>query len=177
MGIADKTASFFAMVDFVIALDKQKKINDFVDIRIEFEKFILEYDYLIQQINRRHRTAQKSYKHISNFFQKIVFAFKAGKSVDEAISEIVSSRDFKYLTFQKSSDQSDSFAKDFNTGKKSAIYMRDALEKAPKCHICGGLIHRNSISIDHIQRKQDGGLATLDNGQITHPYCNTGYKN
>lgn len=172
-----KTASFFAMVDFVMALDKQKKINDFVDIRIKFEKFIIEYDYLIQQINRRHRTAQKSYKYISSFFQKIVFAFKAGKSVDEAISEIVSSRDFEYLTFQKSSDQSDFLAKDFNTGKKSAIYMRDALEKAPKCHICGGLIHRNSISIDHIQRKQDGGLATLDNGQITHPYCNTGYKN
>ena len=172
-----KTASFFAMVDFVIELDKQKRINDFIDVRSKFEKFILEYDYLIQQINRKHRIAQKSYKHISSFFQKVVSAFKAGKSIDEAINESISSSDFNYLTFKNLSEQHDTLAKDFKTGKKSAVYTREALECAPKCNICGGLIHRNSISIDHIQRKQDGGLATLDNGQISHPYCNTGYKN
>ncbi len=41
-----KTASFFAMVDFVVTLENRKKVNDFIDIRSEFEKFILEYDYL-----------------------------------------------------------------------------------------------------------------------------------
>jgi len=172
-----KTASFFAMVDFVIELDKQRKINDFIDVRNKFEKFILEYDYLVQQINRKYRTTQKSYKHISEFFQKIVFAFKADKSIDEAINESISSSDFNYLTFKNVPEQFVSLEKDFRTGKKSAIYTRGALESAPRCNICGGLIHRNSISIDHIQRKQDGGLASLENGQISHPYCNTGYKN
>ncbi len=43
-----KTASFFAMVDFVVELDRRKKINDFIDVRNEFEKFLLEYDYLVQ---------------------------------------------------------------------------------------------------------------------------------
>jgi hypothetical protein len=70
-----------------------------------------------------------------------------------------------------------SSTKKFNTDKKSEIYIRDVLQNAPRCKICNGLIHRNSISIDHIQRKEDGGLGTVDNGQITHPYCNTGYKN
>jgi hypothetical protein len=96
---------------------------------------------------------------------------------DEAINEVIFSPDFNYLTFQKVTQEFDSSAKDFNTGKKSAVYIREALQNAPKCKICGGFIHRNSISIDHVQRKEDGGLATLDNGQITHPYCNTGYKN
>ncbi|WP_372726522.1 HNH endonuclease [Nostoc sp. C057] len=32
-------------------------------------------------------------------------------------------------------------------------------------------------SIDHIKRKADGGLGTLENAQLTHPYCNTTYKN
>lgn len=172
-----KTASFFAIVDFVVELDKCKKINNFIDVRSEFEKFILEYDYLVQQINRKYRSAQKSYSYISSFFQKFVFAFKAGRSVDEAINEIMSSPEFNYLTFQKMPQQLDPATKDFNTGKKSAVYIREALQNAPKCRICGGFIHRNSISIDHVQRKEDGGLATLDNGQITHPYCNTGYKN
>ncbi len=172
-----KTASFFAMVDFVVELDKHKKINNFIAVRGEFEKFILNYDYLVQQINRKYRSAQKSYGYISSFFQEIVSAFKAGNSIDEAIDKIISSPDFNYLTFQKVPQQLDFSAKDFTTGKKSAIYIREALQNAPKCKICGGFIHRNSISIDHIQRKEDGGLATLNNGQITHPYCNTGYKN
>ena len=67
--------------------------------------------------------------------------------------------------------------KDFNTNNKSEIYIKDTLPNAPRCKICNGFIHKNSISIDHKQRKQDGGLANIDNGQLTHPYCNTGYKN
>ena len=172
-----KTASFFAMIDFVVELDRHKKINDFIDVRSEFEKFILEYDYLVQQINRKYRSAQKSYSHISRFFRKVVSEFKTGRSIDEAINGIISTPEFNYLTFQKMSQQLDFSAKDFNTGRKSAVYIREALQNAPKCKIYGGFIHRNSISIDHVQRKEDGGLATIDNGQITHPYCNTGYKN
>jgi hypothetical protein len=172
-----KTASFFAMVDFVVELDKRKKINDFIDVRSEFEKFVLEYDYLIQQINRKYRSAQKSYSYISMFFQRVVSTLKTYKSIDDAVNEIISTPEFNYLTLQKPPQQADSLAKDFNTGKKSAVYIREALQNAPKCKICGGFIHRNSISIDHVQRKEDGGSATLDNGQITHPYCNTGYKN
>jgi hypothetical protein len=172
-----KPASFFAVVDFVIELDMRKKIDDFIDVRSKFEDFILEYDYLIQQIHRKYRSTQKSYPHISKLFLKIVSAFKVDKSIEESIQEIVGSNEFSYLALQNIPQQSESISKDFSTNQKSAIYMRDALQTAPKCRICGGLIHRNSISIDHIKRKQDGGLATLENGQLTHPYCNTGYKN
>jgi hypothetical protein len=55
-----KPASLFAIIDFVMELDKLKKINDFIDVRSTFENFILEYDYLIQQIYRKYRSAQKS---------------------------------------------------------------------------------------------------------------------
>jgi hypothetical protein len=172
-----KPASFFAVVDFVMKLDRQSKINDFIDIRSTFEEFILKYDYLIQQIHRKYRSTQKSYPHISKLFLEIVSALKIGKTIEESIQEIVSSNEFSYLALQNTPQQSESISKNFSTNQKSAIYMRDALQAAPICKICGGLIHRNSISIDHVQRKQDGGLATLENGQLTHPYCNTGYKN
>jgi len=171
-----KTASFFAVVDFVMELDKRKKMNEFIDVRSSFENFILEYDYLIQQIHRKYRSTQKSYPHISKLFIRMVSMLKDGKDISESINEVVSTSDFSYLAFQKPLQQDNSASKDFSTNQKSAIYMREALQNAPSCGICGGLIHRNSISIDHTQRKEDGGLATLDNGQLTHPYCNTGYK-
>ncbi|MCU0550846.1 MAG: DUF262 domain-containing protein [Leptolyngbya sp. Prado105] len=172
-----KTASFFAVVDLVMELDKRRKINDFIKVREQFEDFILDYDYLIQQINRKYRSAQKSYRYISEFFQEIIVCLNQGKSVEKSVNEVTSKANFRYLTLQKVIDLADSTAKDFTTGKKSAVYIKEALQNAPRCKICNGLIHRNSISIDHIHRKQDGGLATVDNGQITHPYCNTGYKN
>jgi hypothetical protein len=40
----------------------------------------------------------------------------------------------------------------------------------------GGHGPSQSISIDHKDRKEDGGLSTPENAQVTHPYCNTGYK-
>lgn len=61
--------------------------------------------------------------------------------------------------------------------KKSEIFITEALSKAPCCKIRGGLLHRNAISVDHIERKQDGGKATIENAQLTPPYCNTEVKN
>lgn len=172
-----KAASFLAVVDFVMELEKRKKLNDFIEIREKFEKFLVQYDYLSQQIYNKYKDVQKSYKHTSKFFQEVVTKLKTEKTIDNILDEILSTNDFKYLSIRKTIQPIISSEKDFNTNKKSGIYIREALQNAPRCKICNGLIHMNSISIDHIQRKEDGGLATLDNGQLTHPYCNTGYKN
>ncbi len=172
-----RTVSFFAVVDFVMKLDERKKFNDFIEVREKFEYFLQNYDYLIKQIYEKHRDVQKSYKHISKFFEQFLIHLKAGKTIDDTINEIISSHDFNYLTVRNKEQSIISSTKEFKTNKKSEIYIKEALLSVPRCKICNGLIHRNSISIDHIQRKEDGGLGTLDNGQITHPYCNTGYKN
>jgi hypothetical protein len=174
-----RTVSFLAVVDFVINLDRDKQINNFIKVREDFEKFILEYDYMIKQIYEKHRDVHKSYKYLSRFFKQVITYLEAGKIKHEITNEIISTEDFKYLTIKTNNlpQPNISSTKDFNTDKKSEIYIKDVLQNAPRCKICNGLIHRNSISIDHIQRKEDGGLGTLDNGQITHPYCNTGYKN
>lgn len=69
-------------------------------------------------------------------------------------------------------------AQNFTDEAKSAIYLRQSLSNALTCSICGGLVDASkSASYDHIQRKMDGGLGGADNGQITHPYCNTAIKN
>jgi hypothetical protein len=62
--------------------------------------------------------------------------------------------------------------KDFTSERKSAVYLRNAINTAPKCGICGARVHIRSISIDHVQAKHDGGVATVDNGQLSHPFCN-----
>ncbi|HJW96272.1 MAG TPA: HNH endonuclease signature motif containing protein [Thermoanaerobaculia bacterium] len=64
----------------------------------------------------------------------------------------------------------------FASDTKSAAFLREAIDGAPRCRICNARIHSKSISIDHKTRIQDGGLGAIENAQLTHPYCNTGYK-
>lgn len=172
-----KSASFLAVTDFVARLSHEKKLNDFIKVRPRFESFLLEYDYLSQQINRKYRTAQKSYPYVSQFLEQVSDALRSDKSDEDILQLIQSSADFGYLSLQKPAVRRGAVGKNFDTEAKSSIYLRQVLKSAPKCGICGGYIHSNSISIDHIDRRRDGGSSSLDNGQLTHPYCNTGYKN
>lgn len=170
-----KIASFFATVFFVMELERLKKINDFIKVRSSFEQIIIDYDYLVQQINRKFRSAQGSYPHIMKFYFAVIESLNKGYKIDQVINDIVGSTEFSYLTLQKDTEQVTSSK--FTTERKSAAYIRDAISNALKCKICGGYIHTSSITIDHIQRKEDGGLGNIDNAQIAHPYCNTTYKN
>jgi len=170
-----KVAMFYGITQFVIELKQKKRLNRFIEMRERLEQLIWDYDYLVQQINRKYRSAQGSYQYISKFFWDCIIEMEHIESNDKVIDKLIATN-YDYLT--KEARQSDTSEQtSFSTNKKSAVFISEALQSATKCKICNGLIHRNSISIDHIKRKQDGGKASLDNGQVTHPYCNTGYKN
>jgi hypothetical protein len=64
----------------------------------------------------------------------------------------------------------------FSKQVKAGVVIQTLLETALKCAICGGMVPANAVSIDHIVRKEDGGVSIDSNAQVTHPYCNTGYK-
>jgi hypothetical protein len=59
--------------------------------------------------------------------------------------------------------------KHFTTERKSAVFLKQAIDSAPRCGICHARVHKNSISIDHIKRREDGGLGNLENAQLAHP--------
>ncbi|WP_453964258.1 HNH endonuclease signature motif containing protein [Bradyrhizobium elkanii] len=92
---------------------------------------------------------------------------------EDVVGVIIPSAQSKVLAISQSSSSTQ-----FTTETKSQIYLRDSLKTALKCSICQGLIEpAKSVSYDHINRVRDGGTGDASNGQITHPYCNTGYKN
>ncbi len=171
-----KTASFLAITDFINNLHKHKKLPKLMAARERFEKFILDYDYIIQQINRKYRTAQASYPHISQFFEVLIDLLNSTNIEKDILTGIQSSRDFAYLSFQTPVVKYGDGGR-FDSGTKSTIYLREVLNSAPRCKICNGYMHKNSISIDHIIRLSDGGNSFPENGQLTHPYCNTAIKN
>ncbi|MGB3401979.1 MAG: DUF262 domain-containing protein [Microcoleaceae cyanobacterium] len=174
-----RTVSFLAVVDFVMKLINTQKINNFIEVRNQFETLLIENDYLIKQIYEKHRSTQKSYKPLSDFFLQIIITLKENQDIFSAINSVASRDNFKYLNIRKEilPKNSSTSKNKFSSNQKSEIYIKEALNKTPRCKICHGFLHSSSISIDHIKRKADGGLATIDNGQLTHPYCNTTFKN
>lgn len=171
-----KSSAFLAMVDFVAKLVDENRLDEFIRARAEFERFTLEYDYLAQQINRKHRTAQRSYPFVSRFYENVLSGLGNSESDDRIIKKMQSTEDFSYITKQKQQPRRGKVGEKFSREDKSAIFLRDVLQGAPKCKICQGYIHRNAISIDHTIRCAEGGTSGTENGQLTHPYCNTGFK-
>jgi len=171
-----KPASFYFTLAYVKELDKRNKYNDFIKTREKFEEFLLGYEYIIQQISRKYRSAFKAIPHVVEFYTEINKKLLDGKSVKESVQEIIQTTKFDYITLQSTPESKEIFS-NFTTDSKSEVFIKEALKNGVKCQICKGFIHKNSITIDHIDRKQDGGKGNPENGQITHPYCNTTYKN
>lgn len=66
----------------------------------------------------------------------------------------------------------------FTDDTKSELFIRAALGSILPCAICGGYLQpTKSLSYDHVTRRRDGGAGHVSNGQMVHPYCNTGFKN
>ncbi len=172
-----KTASFYAVTHFVLELIKRDKLKDFTQVREEFEDFLMRYDYITQQINRKYRSALKSLPHVSKFYFAIIENIKSGCDYREAIQKVIAQDNYNFIVMQTEPEDSGRVSKNFSSESKSAVFIKEALQKGLRCKICGGFIHTNSITIDHIDRKEDGGLGVPDNGQLAHPYCNTTFKN
>lgn len=148
--------------------------KNFTKSREAIEKYVIENKALITQALQIVRSKSRM-ERVAELFDFIVSAFSAGKipTEEELVSVIAPNSVSKILSI-KHSPETDRFSDD----TKSAIFIRQALSNAMKCPICKGYLDpAKSGSYDHIQRVQDGGKGAHDNGQITHPYCNTAVKN
>ncbi|WP_205793640.1 HNH endonuclease [Methanosarcina sp. MSH10X1] len=172
-----KISSFFAITALILEFEKNKQLyKDFINVREKFEAFLLTHDYFSSQIVRKYRDALNSYEHLKSYYLLVIRKILEGKTENEIIDEIIKDSEFKYLK-KEIEKETESEEIDFANSKKSAIFIKEALNSCLKCKICNGYIHRNSISIDHNIRKRDGGMGSIENGQLTHPYCNSTIKN
>jgi hypothetical protein len=170
-----KPASFYAITALIMELEKANSFDKFTAVRKDFEKLIVDYDYVIQQIVRQFRGALKSYTHIQHFYLLCQEKLYRHKSIKQAITEIAKKEpDFDYLKLDSIDDPH--AGADFSSEAKSEVFIRETIQSANRCKICSGLLHKNSMSVDHIKRKREGGRGSAKNAQLAHLYCNTTYK-
>jgi hypothetical protein len=165
--------AFMAWIELIKDFDSKKTFDLFINIRQDFEKTLLTYKYLTNQVTIKYGSGLKGYKQLKEVYEKLLKLVYEKKSILEIGEQMKES--FPYLNMDYKGDAARSA--DFNSNTKSEVFINAALNEAAKCKICEGYIHINSITIDHIDRKEDGGIGVAENGQIAHPYCNSTYKN
>jgi hypothetical protein len=167
--------AFLAVVAMISEFEKTNRFKEFTAVRRKFEDFLLDHKLLVNQVTVKYGSGPKGYARLKQLFLFLVDQLSAGNSEEEVIKAMSDSIEFSFL--QPSEKEPVGSGKDFSADAKSAVFLRDALKEPLRCGICGGLIHKNAISIDHVTRRADGGMGSADNGQLTHPYCNTTVKN
>lgn len=148
-----RPASFYATLEFVKAINSTPLLlTNFINKRGEFEDFIFNNDYIVQRIIDTYRRGIQSAKHISEYYFEILRLLNDGKSRDEIFIDLAKNE--KYGRFIPASSNEVGFSTaEFSRTSKSEVFIRKAYSSAPRCSICGGLLHGHSLSIDHILRK------------------------
>lgn len=167
--------AFLAVVAFLQEIDSKNGFREFTKVRRAFEDFLLAHRILVNQVTVKYGSGPKGYARLKQLFGFVLGELQIGRTEGDVLDKMETHKDFSFL--QPREVVASEVGKDFGTDAKSTIFLRDALKDPLRCGICGGLIHRNAISIDHVVRKADGGSGDPDNGQLTHPYCNTTVKN
>ena len=174
-----KIGSYYGILLFIKKLISNNGLNDFIRVREKFEEVIYTYNFIVQQIIRKYRQTKRSYDKIANYYLDLMNVISTDEqlSSEEIINQIRNIPAYKYLQTEIVDNEEVEIRGNFSRGKRQQIKLQTFVKSLPKCPICGGYIDNYSISVDHIIRKADGGSNAKSNGQVTHLYCNTTFKN
>jgi len=165
--------AFLATIGLIQHLESKNGFNWFTQHRAAFEEFLLRYRYFTNQIVSQFGGRLKSYDALLSFYKLVLSEIAEGKAADDIAKRLQELNEFRYL---KERDERTTARADISTVIKTVTYVREAIETAIRCKICHARISPRSISYDHIQRREDGGMGDPQNTQMTHPYCNSTYK-
>jgi hypothetical protein len=169
-----QSTAFLAAIGFVQELERKKAFPKFTKNRKSFEEFLLRYRYFVNQINRNYSRAGVALRPVVKMYE-IALDGVSKKFSDEKIIEMIKSES-SLNTVKVATDEDRKYGRNFTKETKNAVFLREALAKELTCGICEARLHFKAISHDHKTRKAAGGSGSPDNAQLTHPYCNTGYK-
>lgn len=163
--------AFLAAISFVQDLEAKQELRRFTEIRHDFEELLLKYKYFINQIVRHYGSGNRGLTALTRLYRYLFDGVANGQEENQIVPILIEDERLAFL--KPIVDKDKGTKKDFTSERKSAVYLRQAIEGALRCSLCRARVHVRSITIDHLQRKREGGVGSEDNGQVTHPYCNS----
>jgi hypothetical protein len=155
-----------------VANNNSEFFRKFTSVRGDLEKILIEKKDLISTIIQRHISGRRVGVHA------IVLEFIIKKLLENEVpsdTDIVSIANLEGKIVVGAPSIS---AIDFSDDVKSKVFITSAISSAQRCSICNGYLDpTKSVSYDHVKEKKLGGIGNIENCNLTHPYCNTGFKN
>lgn len=144
----------------------------FTAVRERLETLLISNKDLIATILQKHISPRRTGKY-ATLLEQLVAALSNEKPIDQAELVRMAGLEGKIVVGTE-----ESTSKNFSDDVKSAAFINVALSSAVKCPICNGYLDsEKSVSYDHVERVEDGGVGALANCSLAHPYCNQAVKN
>lgn len=169
-------AAFLAVSQFIDTLISDKRLNQFTEHRAAFENFLLNHKEVYSLVVSRRGSGKRSRPALLDFFNRVLDMLAEGLTESEMLIRLgEDSLFYSLLAPQPRRDGGDGNG-DFSASTKSAAFINELGDNGMRCGICKALVHRNSIQTDHVVAKNEGGGAHSANAQLSHPYCNSTFK-
>ncbi|MDC4741122.1 HNH endonuclease [Acinetobacter baumannii] len=162
--------TLMAWMEIIKSMEEKNTFKTFTEQRSKIEDVLFKYKNLTNQVSNKYGSGLKSYKYLIDLYNLFMDNYHDIENLEKLIR-----KNYPYLNLEYKGDSITSST--FSSNAKSETFISQVLPTSKKCSICKAYIHVNSITIDHVIRKEDGGLGAPTNGALAHPYCNTTYKN
>ncbi|WP_321968366.1 HNH endonuclease signature motif containing protein [Burkholderia cepacia] len=139
-------------------------------VRGELEDVLIRYKDEVAEVQHRAGAGLKSLSSVGALFQKLVETLLLERGApaadrDEKIRQIVGAK--------PPSRSKAGASRSFSKGSRIEINVRELLNSAIKCEICGGVVDlKQGLQYDHKHEYANGGRSVAENGRPTHPFCN-----
>jgi len=163
-----RPSMFLAVVSFVQDLIQRDELVKFTQHRAKLEEFLVGKGNLGQQILSRYGGWKRSLEPMKNLLRQLLDGLDEGKTEVEifaGVSKLAGGSGHEIPTMSDTWKET-----------RSAARIKASLATAPRCGICRARLVLSRASDDHIVRRVDGGLSGENNAQLTHHYCNHGFK-
>lgn len=171
--------AFLASLVFAQRLDSENRKNDFTKIRRRFEEYLHANKIFVSLTISRLGSGARSLDRLAELYWSIFEGMHKDESDSELFEAFIDREEFvhlKQVQIPSPSFEGTPSKRGASKESRSAAFIREAMANPVRCKICGGIIHRNSITFDHVARKAEGGDNQSNNLQPSHPYCNSGFK-
>jgi len=162
---------------WALSLEKRKKIIDFLSIRGAFEKLAIEHPVLIKTPTHTFGSGSRTRSNKVMLFDRMFEVLIKNPDIDAAWKIIAG--EFPKLAVEdadqnKKSKNGTGGAKFSRAAKNSASFAE--LSSVATCQLCGGLLHKNGKTVDHIKERSSQGSSASENARWVHPACNSNRK-
>jgi Protein of unknown function DUF262 len=161
---------FLAVVGLIKDMIANDELVKFTTHRAKFEEFLIGQSGIGKAILSKYGGWKKSVAPVKKMLRSILDGLAEGKSESQIETELST------LFSVPEPDSELQMSGDKWRETKSAARIRATLSSASRCAICKARLVIADASDDHDERRVDGGKSTLQNHQLTHHYCNSGFK-